>query len=102
HIYALSLHDALPISLYFPTWGGILTWSVKFLISSTELLDAASSSKILKAKSSSPFSEPSLFIILAKMRAQVVLPTPLGPVNNKAWAKWLFSMAFFNVFVIAC
>src|SRR5690606_30338469 len=66
------------------------------------LLEAASSSNILKAKSSSSFSVPSLLIIFAKMRAQVVLPTPRGPVNNKACAKWLFSMALIKVFVIAC
>jgi hypothetical protein len=39
-------------------------------------------------------------IVLAKMRAQVVLPTPLGPQNKNACAKWLFLMAFFKVVVI--
>ena len=46
-------------TLYFPVWGGILTWSVKLLISSTELLEAASNSNILKAKSSLLDSAPS-------------------------------------------
>jgi hypothetical protein len=39
-------------------------------------------------------------MVLAKILAQVVLPTPLGPQNKKAWAKWLFKMAFFKVVVI--
>jgi hypothetical protein len=36
----------------------------------------------------------------ATIRAQVVLPTPRGPQNSKAWASLLLSMAFFNVVVI--
>ena len=31
-------------TLYFPTWGGILTWSTRLRMSSTELFDAASNS----------------------------------------------------------
>src|SRR5687768_10320530 len=34
------------------------------------------------------------------MRAQVVLPTPRGPQKRKAWASWLFLIAFFRVVVI--
>ena len=67
-------------------------------MSSTELFEAASSSKILKAKSSSPESSKSCSLIfLAEILAQDVLPTPRGPVNNKACAKWLFFIAFSNV-----
>jgi hypothetical protein len=36
-------------------------------------------------------------IVLANKRALVVLPTPLGPQNKKAWAKCLFFIAFFKV-----
>jgi hypothetical protein len=42
----------------------------------------------------------SQLIVLAKILAQVVLPTPLGPQNKKACASWLFLIAFFNVVVI--
>ena len=89
-------------TLYFPTCGGIRTWSIKLRISSTELFEAASNSKILNAKSSSSCSVPSWFILLARIRAHVVFPTPLGPVNSKACARWWFFMAFSRVFVIAC
>lgn len=41
-------------------------------------------------------------MVLAMMRAQVVLPTPRGPQNRKAWAKVLLRMAFFNVVVMDC
>jgi hypothetical protein len=42
-------------------------------------------------------------IVLAKILAQVVLPTPLGPQNKKACASWLFLIAFFSVVVMcAC
>jgi hypothetical protein len=39
-------------------------------------------------------------MVLAMIRAQVVLPTPRGPQNKKACAKVLLRMAFFNVLVI--
>jgi hypothetical protein len=39
-------------------------------------------------------------IVLASILAQVVFPTPLGPQNKKAWARWLFLMAFFKVVVM--
>jgi hypothetical protein len=42
----------------------------------------------------------SQLIVLARILAQVVLPTPLGPVKRNAWARWLFKMAFFRVVVI--
>ena len=42
-------------------------------------------------------------MVLAMMRAQVVLPTPRGPQNRKACAKVLLRMAFFRVLVMeAC
>ena len=39
-------------------------------------------------------------MVLAMIRAQVVLPTPRGPQNRKAWAKVLLRMAFFKVLVM--
>jgi hypothetical protein len=42
----------------------------------------------------------SQLIVLAKILAHVVLPTPRGPQNKNAWANWLFFMAFFNVVVM--
>src|SRR5579875_553523 len=42
----------------------------------------------------------SQLMVLAKMRAQVVLPTPLGPQNKNACANWWFLIAFFKVVVI--
>jgi hypothetical protein len=64
-------------------------------MSSTELLDAASSSWILKALDSLNDVQDSQelqgsaspvmllqFMVLAKILAQVVLPTPLGPQNR--------------------
>jgi hypothetical protein len=39
------------------------------------------------------------FNVLAKMRAQVVFPTPLGPQNKYACAVWPVLMAFFSVLV---
>src|SRR5215471_19342314 len=44
----------------------------------------------------------SQLIVFARMRAQVVLPTPRGPQNKNACASWLFLMAFFNVVVMCC
>src|SRR5678815_3009677 len=85
----------------------------RFRISSTELLLAASSSWIFiedpllketqdgQALQASPsgcwFSQ---LMVLASMRAQVVLPTPRGPQNKNAWASWLLRMAFLRVVVI--
>ncbi len=99
--------------LYFPICGGILTWSLRLLISSTLLLEAASSSWILKDLSvlndwhdshsshASPFSfRLKQFIVLARIRAHVVLPTPLGPQNRYACDRWLFLIALFRVLVI--
>jgi len=42
----------------------------------------------------------SQLIVFARIRAQVVLPTPRGPQNRKACATWLFLIAFFRVLVI--
>ena len=53
-------------------------------MSSTELLEAASNSKILKAKSSLFEVAPSSLILFARILAQEVFPTPLGPVKSKA------------------
>ena len=39
-------------------------------------------------------------MVLAMIRAQVVLPTPLGPQNRKACAKVLLRKAFFKVLVM--
>src|SRR4029078_4140262 len=97
-------------TLYLPACGAKRTCSTNVLISSTELLLAASSSWIfnevpslkeiqeLHLLQASPsavlFSQ---LIVFAKILAQVVLPTPLGPQNKNAWASWLFFMAFFKV-----
>ena len=50
--------------------------------------------------SSSGLPPETSFIILATIRAQVVLPTPRGPQNNRACAKWLLCMALSKVSVI--
>ena len=39
-------------------------------------------------------------MVFAKIRAQVVFPTPLGPQNKNACARYSFLMAFFKVEVI--
>jgi hypothetical protein len=39
-------------------------------------------------------------IVFAKILAQVVLPTPLGPQKRNAWARWLFRMLFCRVEVM--
>ena len=105
--------SSMMYTLYFPAWGANLTWSIKSLISSTELLLAASSSCTLKdwpllnemhdlhLSQASPSEEmDSQLMVLASILAQVVFPTPLGPVNKNAWARWLLMMAFFNVVVM--
>jgi hypothetical protein len=47
--------------------------------------------------------EFSQLMVLAMIRAQVVLPTPLGPQKRNACARWLFLMAFLRVLVMeAC
>src|SRR6266705_3506804 len=82
-------------------------------MSSTELLEAASSSWTLKealllkllheshtlhaSTSAVIFSQ---LMVLASILALVVFPTPLGPQNRKACDRWLFLMAFFKVVVI--
>src|SRR5436190_5796265 len=102
-------------TLYLPDCGIKRTCSTSVLISSTELLLAASSScmfndvpslKLLHewhslhaSPSGCRFSQ---LIVLARMRAQVVLPTPRGPQNKNACANWLFLIAFFSVVVMCC
>ena len=66
---------------------------------STPLLEAASSSKILYELSSLILK---LLISLATILAQLVFPTPLGPVNNNACANFLLEIAFLSVDVIVC
>ena len=100
-------------TLYLPACGAKRTCSTNALISSTELLLAASSScmfnevpaskerQLLHLLHASPsFVCFSQLMVLANILAQVVLPTPLGPQNKKACANWLFLIAFFNVVVI--
>src|SRR5690554_7657165 len=41
-------------------------------------------------------------MVFAKILAQVVFPTPLGPQNRKACARCWFLIAFFKVVVICC
>jgi len=102
-------------TLYLPTCGGMRTCSTRFRISSTELFEAASSSWILKEtdllneRQDSHLSHASTIltglrqlIVFARIRAQVVFPTPLGPQNKKACASWLLRMAFCKVEVIDC
>src|SRR6185369_11973997 len=100
-------------TLYLPACGAKRTWSTNVLMSSTELLLAASSSWMFKEVPSlkemqelhllqaSPsevlFSQ---LIVFAKILAQVVLPTPLGPQNKNAWASCWFLIAFLSVVVI--
>src|SRR6478736_9544168 len=82
-------------------------------MSSTELLEAASSSctlndaLLLKLTHDSHSLQASVsgvkfvqLMVLAKIRAQVVLPTPRGPQNKNACARWLLVIAFFNVVVM--
>src|SRR4030095_4420777 len=100
-------------TVYLPACGANRTWSTSVLMSSTELLLAASSSWMfndvpslkemqeLHLLQASPSGvRLSQLIVLAKILAQVVLPTPLGPQNKNAWASWLFFIAFFKVVVI--
>jgi hypothetical protein len=42
----------------------------------------------------------SQLMVFARIRAQVVFPTPLGPQNKKLWAKWSFKTALRNVEVM--
>src|SRR5690606_22863703 len=101
--------------LYLPTCGGMRTCSIKVRMSSTKLLDAASSSWMEKdvpfANDSQLAHVPhastspvicSQLMVLANMRAQLVLPTPRGPQNRKACANWLFLIAFLSVPVMCC
>ena len=102
-------------TLYLPICGGIRTWSIKLRMSSTELLDAASSSWILNDRCSlnavhdSHWLQASCvevgfwqLIVLANMRAQVVLPTPRGPQNRYACANLPWRIELRRVSVSAC
>ena len=100
-------------TLYFPACGAKRTCSTRLRMSSTELLLAASSSCMLSEVPSlkdlqewhwlqaSPsgvgFSQ---LMVLARILAQVVLPTPRGPQNKNACANWWFFIAFFKVVVM--
>ena len=99
-------------TLYLPCWGGTFTCSIRLRMSSTLLLDAASSSIRLKElplviamqESHSPQASPSgvgarQLIVRANMRAQEVLPTPRGPQNRYAWASRPEEIEFFSVAV---
>ena len=102
-------------TLYLPTWGGMRVCSMSVLMCSTELLDAASSSKMLNERcslkashdSQCPQASPSAvgdmqLMALAKILAQVVLPTPRGPQKRYACANFPLLTAFFSVVVSAC
>ena len=103
-------------TLYLPACGAKRTWSTNVLISSTELLLAASNSCIFSdvpslndlqelhlLQASPSFVCFSQLIVFASILAQVVLPTPLGPQKRNACANWLCLIAFFKVVVIcAC
>ena len=105
--------SSMMYTLYLPTWGGICTWSIRALMSSTPLLDAASSSWMQYERPSAKDTQDShspqgsmsgpgceQFIVLAKMRAVLVLPTPRGPQNRYACASWPLRMEFFRVLAI--
>ena len=77
-------------------------------------MDAASNSKTLneaedakeRQDSHSLHASPSgvrleQLIVFANIRAQVVFPTPRGPQNKNACPNCCFTIAFFNVVVIA-
>jgi hypothetical protein len=82
-------------TLYLPFAGGTCTWSTSSRIASTPLFEAASSSSIFNevpalnalqeghSLQASPSGvRCSQFMVLAKIRAQEVLPTPLDPQNR--------------------
>ena len=100
-------------TLYLPACGANRTCSTNARMSSTELLEAASSSwmfmdvpllnetqewQVLQASPSA--CRLSQLMVFARIRAQVVLPTPRGPQNKKACARWLLLIAFFSVVVM--
>ena len=82
-------------------------------MSSTELFEAASNSKMLKEcpslnevhyshelQSSISGLKFKQLMVFAKILAVVVFPTPLDPKNKNACAKWSFLIAFFKVVVM--
>ena len=89
--------SSMMYTLYFPTCGGIWTWSIRALMSSTPLFEAASSSRMQyerpsandRQDSHSPHGSMSAdgfeqLIAFAKIRAVEVLPTPRGPQKRYA------------------
>ena len=90
--------SSMTYTLYCPSWGGIRTWSMMLRMCSTPLLEAASNSKTLKLRSACSVVNP--LMALAKMRAQVVLPTPRGPQKRYAWAICPDSMLWRSVSVM--
>ena len=102
--------SSMMYTLYLPTWGGIITFSVRSLMSSTELLEAASSSWMQYERpwakemhdSHSPQGSRSApgfmqFIVFAKILALEVFPTPRGPQNRYAWASCPLFIEFLRV-----
>lgn len=100
-------------TLWLPCWGWYLTCSISVRMCSTLLLEAASSSKMLKEafslndlqeehslQGSTLLTGFSQLITLARILAQVVLPTPRGPQNKKACANWSVWIAFCRVLAI--
>jgi len=71
------------------------------MLKECDSLNEVHDSHLLQA---SKFSDTlSQFMVFARILAQVVFPTPLGPQNKNACAKCLFLIAFFKVFVMdAC
>src|SRR5512140_1762999 len=97
--------------LYRRRDGRYLTVSFRSRMSSTLVLDAPSISKTstelpavissqalqaLHGSGAGPFSQ---FRAFASILAALVFPTPLPPVNRKAWATLPESMAFFRVWL---
>ena len=62
------------------------------------LLNDVHDSHLLQQLISALFSKQ--LIVLAKILAQVVLPTPLGPQNKYEWEIFSWIIAFFRVLVI--
>ena len=97
-------------TLYFPICGGICTWSIRALMSSTPLLEAASSSCMQYdlpswnemhdshwPQGSMSADGCSQLMVLAKILAALVFPTPLGPQKRYACASFPLTMEFFRV-----
>ena len=105
--------SSMMYTLYLPTCGGTRTWSIRALMSSTPLFEAASSSWIqyerpsAKERHDSHVPHGSIsaegleqLIIFAKIRAVVVLPTPRGPQKRYACANCPRRIEFLSVWAI--